>query len=80
MLPEQDLTETKDSDEKTASEDKQEALEKLERRFTALGIPVLVDRSDQEEDELARAEWIKVYGALFNCSDQASSVYDQLSK
>lgn len=57
-----------------------EKLEKLESRFTALNVPVVIDRSAQEEDELAQAEWIKVYGALFGCDDEAKKIFDEKVK
>ena len=57
-----------------------EKLEKLESRFTALSVPVVIDRSAQEEDELAQAEWIKVYGALFGCDDEAKKIFDEKVK
>ena len=53
VLPKEDETE------------KKEMLEKLESRFTTLGVPVIVDRSEDEKEEQAKAEWIKVYGAIF---------------
>ena len=51
------------------SKDKTGALKNLnllQRRFTALGIPVIMDRSDKEKTKNARAEWIKVYRAVFS--------------
>ena len=57
-----------------------EKLEKLESRFTALSVPVVIDRSAQEEEELAQAEWIKVYGALFGCDDEAKKIFDEKVK
>ena len=57
---------------------KKEELEKLESRFTALGVPVIVDRSAQEEDELAQAEWIKVYGALYGCEEEAEEIFEKI--
>ncbi len=57
-----------------------DALETLESRFTALEVPVLIDRSAQEKDELARAEWIKVYGALFGCDELAAEIFEEFVK
>ena len=59
---------------------KKEALEKLESRFTTLEVPVVIDRSAQEEDELAQAEWIKVYGALFGCDEEAAKIFEKKVK
>lgn len=78
LLPEEIKKDSKDKEklEKEAKE-KQEKLEKLESRFTALSVPVVIDRSAQEEDELAQAEWIKVYGVLFGCEEQANKIFDE---
>ena len=59
---------------------KKAKLEKLESRFTTLDVPVIVDRSAQEKDELAQAEWIKVYGVIYGCEDEANKVFDELVK
>ena len=61
-------------------EEMQKNLEKLESRFTTLDAPVIIDRSAQEKDELAQAEWIKVYGALYGCEEQADKIFDELVK
>lgn len=78
LLPEEIKKDAKDKEklEKEAKE-KQETLEKYESRFTALDVPVIIDRSAQEEDELAQAEWIKVYGAIFGCDEQAKKIFDE---
>jgi hypothetical protein len=52
----------------------------MESRFTTLEVPVLIDRSIHEEEELARAEWIKVYGVLFGCEDLANEIFDNMVK
>ncbi len=57
--------------------EKKEYLEKSESRFTALDVPVLVDRSSHEESKLAKAEWIKVYGAIYNCEDKADKIFNK---
>ena len=59
---------------------KKAELEKLESRFTTLDVPVIVDRSAQEKDELAQAEWIKVYGALYGCEDEANKLFEKKVK
>ena len=43
-------------------------------------MPVIVDRSAQEEDDLAKAEWIKVYGALFGCEEEADKIFEEIVK
>ena len=49
-----------------------EVKEKLEE----LGIPVLVERSSYESHPLGRLEWIKLYGLLFDASDEANAYFD----
>ena len=83
LLPEEIDKNAKDKEkEKLAEEakEKKEALEKLESRFSTLEVPVIIDRSAQEEDELAQAEWIKVYGALFGCEETADKIFDEKVK
>ena len=81
LLPEEIKKDAKDK-EKLAKEAaaKKEELEKLESRFTALEVPVIIDRSVQEEDEIAKAEWIKVYGALFGMEDEAEKIFEEVLK
>lgn len=50
-----------------------EVFEKLE----ALGIPVVVDASSYESNPLGRLEWIKVYGAILGCYEEAVEIFDQ---
>ena len=45
--------------------------------FATLDVPMLVDRSENEETELGRREWIKVYGALFGCTEQTDSLFQK---
>ena len=81
LLPEEIRKDAKEQDKlKEEAEAKQEHLEKLESRFTALDVPVIVDRSAQEEDELAKAEWIKVYGALYGCEEEADELFENAVK
>ncbi|MBQ1396673.1 MAG: hypothetical protein IIY84_05125, partial [Eubacterium sp.] len=81
LLPEEIKKDAKEQDKlKEEAEAKQEHLEKLESRFTALDVPVIVDRSAQEEDELAKAEWIKVYGALYGCEEEADELFENAVK
>ena len=42
-----------------------------------LDVPMLVDRSADEETELGKREWIKVYGALFGCTEQTDSLFQK---
>ena len=41
----------------------------------ALGIPILYCNEWTETTPLARAEWIRVFGAVFGCSTKADSIY-----
>jgi iron complex transport system substrate-binding protein len=41
----------------------------------ALGIPVLYCNEWTETTPLARAEWIRLFGAVFGCSTKADSIY-----
>ena len=77
----------KDSDtdsKKTADssdENEEEAvLDQLADNFATLGIPMLIDRSADEESDLGKAEWLKVYGAFFGCSDKTDKLYAKAVK
>jgi len=60
--------------EKAAAEKKE--LLTVEERLTALDIPVFIDRSADEKTKSARAEWIKVYGAIYGCQKKAAKIYE----
>ena len=47
-------------------------------RFGLLGIPVFVDRSADEATEAGRLEWIKVYGMILGCEEEALALYEKL--
>ena len=63
----------------TVKNDLKEVKEILSK-YDTLNIPVFIDRSIDEEDELAQAEWLKVYGAIFDCEDKAEAIYAELTK
>lgn len=44
-------------------------------RLELLDIALFVDRSADEETQEAKLEWIKVYGILLGCEDEAKSCY-----
>ncbi len=46
-------------------------------KLAELGIPVLLDQSTYEEHPLARMEWIKLYGALLGCEEEANAAFDE---
>lgn len=50
--------------------------EDVAAQLGALGVDVVVDRSADEEHPLARVEWVKLYGALFNREDRAEEVFN----
>ena len=60
---------------------------KTKEQLELLGIPVLVDRSSYEPHPLGRMEWIRLYGLLLGCEEQASAffntqaaLYDEVEK
>ncbi len=53
-----------------------EVAEKLDE----LRIPVLLDQATYEEQPLARVEWAKLYGALFDCEDTANTLFEEQVK
>lgn len=75
LLPAEDKTTKKG---KTITEEDQlEQWEKITEKYALLGIPMIVDRSADEKDDLAKAEWIKVYGVIFGCEEQAEDLYNK---
>lgn len=50
-------------------------LEILEKRFATLNIPVILDRSAEEKTLEAKAEWAKVYAALYGADEQAEAAF-----
>ena len=49
---------------------------KIREELLRLGIPVLVERSSYESSPLGRLEWIKLYGVLLGCEDEAADFFD----
>ncbi len=56
------------------------AMTELAGKFAILKIPMILDRSKDEKDTLAKYEWSKVYGALFGCEKEASKLYEAAVK
>ena len=54
-------------------EDQQKRYEELAEKFVLLDVPMIVDRSADEEKDDAKAEWSKVYEAVFSLTDSADS-------
>lgn len=55
-------------------------LDDLADNFATLGIPLIIDRSADEKSELAKAEWLKVYGVVFGCSKKTDQLYNKAVK
>lgn len=57
----------------TMIDSKPEVLEKFEE----LGIPSLVEDSSKEGHPLARVEWVKLFGVLFDMEDEANAYFEE---
>lgn len=66
----------KDKSEEEQGDTKYPAMTALAEKFAILKIPMILDRSKDEKDVLAKYEWSKVYGALFGCEKEASKLYE----
>lgn len=76
-------TNEKADEDKTPEEllkEENERLSDTAERLATLTIPMLVDRSADEKTDLAKAEWLKVYGVIFGCEDQANELFQQMVK
>ena len=75
-------TKTADSKTTTADTDTEETtvLDSLADNFATLDVPLIIDRSGDEKTELAKAEWLKVYGAVFGCSKKTDKLYNKVVK
>ena len=76
-------TDEKADEDKTPEEllkEENERLSDTAERLATLTIPMLVDRSAEEKTDLAKAEWLKVYGVIFGCEDQANELFQQMVK
>ena len=62
------------NEKKMSVEDQQKRYEELAEKFVLLDVPMIVDRSADEEKDDAKAEWSKVYEAVFGLTDSADSV------
>ncbi len=45
-----------------------------------LGLDIVLDQSAQEDHPLARVEWAKLYGAIFNKEDNANNLFEAQNK
>ena len=76
-------TDEKADEDKTPEEllkEENERLSDTAERLATLTIPMLVDRSADEKTDLAKAEWLKVYGVIFGCEDHANELFQQMVK
>ena len=60
---------------KEAAGDQAMELKKIGMRGVQLDMGVIVDRSTDEENTLAKTEWLKVYGILFDKTDKTDELY-----
>lgn len=65
-------------EEKTADED-MKSFEKLASQAVQMNMAMFVDRSADEKNDLAKAEWYKVYGIIFDAQDQAEDLYKKVT-
>ncbi|MCD2492257.1 hypothetical protein LQE92_06385 [Lacrimispora sp. NSJ-141] len=79
VLPGELLPREKEAEELTA-EEQTERFEESAGNFAMFNIPVVIDRSVDEETELAKYEWIKVYGVLFGCEEKADQLFEAAVK
>ena len=61
------------NEKKMSVEDQQKRYEELAEKFVLLDVPMIVDRSADEEKDDAKAEWSKVYEAIFAQTDSTDS-------
>ncbi len=68
------------SDDIITADEQNEIYNDVTEKMATLGIPAIIDRSSDEKSEIAKYEWIKVYGAIFGKSDEAQKLYDEKAK
>lgn len=67
-----------DREELTAVEYRNRLYE-LADRFAVLDIPLLIDRSADEKDALAQADWLRLYGVLLGQEKAAEEMIRKLA-
>ena len=65
------------ADEEAEAEEKTKNIGIIRKRFAALGTPMIIDRSEDEETNYGSAEWVKVYGAVFGKEAEAKADFDK---
>ncbi|MDO4622326.1 MAG: hypothetical protein Q4B22_05165 [Eubacteriales bacterium] len=63
---------------KEAATEAAKVLYSLGSRCVQMEMPLLVDRSADEENDLAKAEWYKVYGTIYGTMDKAGQKYSEI--
>lgn len=66
ILPQKESDTNKDT---LTVKEQTERFNEYTEKFAMLGIPFIVDCSENEKTELAKKEWIKVYKVLFGCEE-----------
>ncbi len=59
-----------------ASRDGESLVSSYGSSATTLAVPLVIDRSADEETPKAQAEWVKLYGALLGCYESACELYE----
>lgn len=49
--------------------------DEVKAQVEQLGLSIVLDSSAEEDHPLARVEWAKLYGAIFNCEEKANEVF-----
>ena len=47
----------------------------VKEQLKNIGVDIVLDQSALEDHPLARVEWVKLYGALFDCEEKAEEVF-----
>ncbi|MBR3276769.1 MAG: hypothetical protein IKG08_09255, partial [Eubacterium sp.] len=79
VMKDRNLTPDEKAEDLTTKEYR-ERLYGMTDKCATLGIPVLMDRSADEKDEKGAAEWIMVYGLLFDKEEEAKTILDNTLK
>ncbi len=65
------------NDKKTAEKDMDNYI-RLAERAAQMDMALFVDRSSDETNELAKAEWYKIYGVIYGENDKAEKLYKEV--
>lgn len=76
-LKEKEDTEDTTEEQKLSLEEQTDRLQEIAEHHAMLWIPMMIDRSADETTELGQYEWIKFYGAIFQCEDETTKLFDQ---